>query len=214
MDGGRRDVKPGYDARSDTALYTSHSWRAEPRSRSAPAHHLFFIALNLFRLLERPEMIPTALWGCCRLAPSVLIHGAERADGVTRERLELADLELCWKVQRHLVEETVELMTRMCAHIIARTSETKCQKRDKCIEGLRVFLQGIRTCMPTLAFVDPLDGFNPLLKVNPSPISTLMCTICVNSLKEKHTELRKMVWQKLPEIMGMTIEGWGPQGAT
>ncbi|KAI1786598.1 hypothetical protein LXA43DRAFT_1085384 [Ganoderma leucocontextum] len=70
-------------------------------------------ALNLFRLLDRPEMIPVALYGCCQLGPADLRRGVNRIDGVTRERPSPSDLELCFEVKEKLVRATVHLIVQL-----------------------------------------------------------------------------------------------------
>ncbi|TBU41579.1 hypothetical protein BD309DRAFT_1081994 [Dichomitus squalens] len=166
-------------------------------------------ALNLFRRLQRSDMIPTALCGCSRLPPAVLIHGVDRADGVTRESLELTDLELCWKVQKRLIREAVDQMTLFSEYFVTRLAEVKCQRRDYCIEGLKILLQETRRGMSYLAFVDPLDKFSSIFESDDARFSKRLCRDCLAVLKSRHWELRKKVWGKLPDIMGMSITGWG-----
>ncbi|TBU27555.1 hypothetical protein BD311DRAFT_665122, partial [Dichomitus squalens] len=60
--------------------------------------------VNLFRILDKPEMLATAVYACCRLSPDNLVNGFERADG-TSETLSPADLVLCLKAQRGLLRK-------------------------------------------------------------------------------------------------------------
>ena len=51
-------------------------------------------AVNLFRLLDRPDMLVSALYDCCRCPARTIVRGTLRADG-TRECLTPEDVELC-----------------------------------------------------------------------------------------------------------------------
>ncbi|KAI1781889.1 hypothetical protein LXA43DRAFT_844855, partial [Ganoderma leucocontextum] len=66
------------------------------------SHHAIE-ALNLFRVLNRPEMMmPVALYQCCQLEATELVHGVMRDDGVSRECLSSAYLELCLEARQNL----------------------------------------------------------------------------------------------------------------
>ncbi|PIL28389.1 hypothetical protein GSI_09540 [Ganoderma sinense ZZ0214-1] len=100
-------------------------------------------ALNLIRLLDRPEMIPTAVFGCCQESLALLLQGTtRRGDGVTAERLSPSDLELCFKVERKLGSD-----------------DSDCLSPAKCLDSLKVVLDKCHEDLRDCIFPDPFDTY-------------------------------------------------------
>ncbi|KAI1786587.1 hypothetical protein LXA43DRAFT_952359 [Ganoderma leucocontextum] len=120
-------------------------------------------ALNLFRLLDRPEMIPVALYWCCQLRPAVLLRGVTRSDGVTREHPSPTDLELCFEVKEKLVQATIHLLLQLCevyeVKIAQVSGNQDCQSPDDCLDGLRDLLDVFRGFLHDSIDADPLDTY-------------------------------------------------------
>ena len=82
-----------------------HVW--DVKRYEAQAHPIE--AVNLFRALDRPDMLVTALYACCQLPARAVVQGTERADGVV-ECLAPADLEVCWELRKTLTARDAAIL--------------------------------------------------------------------------------------------------------
>ncbi|KAI1781887.1 hypothetical protein LXA43DRAFT_907382 [Ganoderma leucocontextum] len=151
-------------------------------------------ALNLFRLLDRPEMIPVALYWCCQLRPAVLLRGVTRSDGVTREHPSPTDLELCFEVKEKLVQATIHLLLQLCevyeVKIAQVSGNQDCQSPDDCLDGLRDLLDVFRGFLHDSIDADPLDTYYAG-QLDESVESGGMCSSCGDAMRVEHSQLRE-----------------------
>ena len=170
-------------------------------------------ALNLFRLLDRPEMVPTALYGCCQLRPADLLRGVTRSDGVTREHLSSSDLELCFEVKEKLTQATVDLVAQLCDTYEARleglsSSNPRCSSPDRCSDDMKMVLFECREYLRKYIGTDPLETAIGGGLRHWTGSAGRICDVCGDSLKEKYSQFREEVWRRLPDLMGMEVVGW------
>ena len=162
-------------------------------------------AVNLFRLLDRPDMLVPALYDCCRLPARTVVRGAPRADG-THECLAPEDVELCWDVRCALVKRDAHVTLRSMRMFWPATCECA-EGAEECTRKIENYLQIYREN------VDIVDD-NPLDDSFTDSAEELMedygvCESCAEELDKRAESLRREVWDDLPEIMGLKVEGWG-----
>ncbi|KAM5544851.1 hypothetical protein V8D89_001749 [Ganoderma adspersum] len=174
-------------------------------------------ALNLFRLLGRPEMVPVALYGCCQLPPADLLCGIARSDGATREQLAPADLVLCLEAKGRLLRATVALVVRLSEAYEARIAlvaggQAECSPsaaagESQCPGALGALVADCRRYLHESIDEDPLDTFYAS-GLHYAVRTQVLCGACGEALEAEYAQLRREVWRGLPGFMGMDVEGW------
>ena len=176
-------------------------------------------AINLFRLLDRPEMLPAAFCLCAQLRPASILRGTLRADGVTREHLSPSDTALCFEVKEALWQATARLLARLCEVCDARIAEISSNSNRGhgqsqctgppavCVDGLRAVmaksLRDARECLDA----DPFD----IYLVSPAenaPLTGEVCRACGDVLKATYTRQRAKIWRSLPTLVGVEVADW------
>ncbi|KAI1781603.1 hypothetical protein LXA43DRAFT_978012 [Ganoderma leucocontextum] len=168
-------------------------------------------ALNLFRLLDRPDMVPVALYGCCQLQPAELLRGVKRDDGVSQERLSPADLELCMETKPRLMQAAVRLMMALSDFVEARISlvcsgKQGCLVPKACLGSLDSLLSSTRVQMRCKIDADALNGIFSE-EMNMWVSLGRLCAVCGDALRAAHLKFRREAWGSLPMLMRMTIDG-------
>ncbi|KAM5544044.1 hypothetical protein V8D89_002230 [Ganoderma adspersum] len=171
-------------------------------------------AINLFRLLDRPEMLPAALYECAQLRPASVLRGAVRADGATRERLSPSDMALCFEVKEELLQATARVLARLCEACDARIVEiSTTSNRGQCtgigppavcVDGLRVVMA--KSLRDTCESIDA-DPFYTFPADN-APLTGEMCRACGDVLKAAYTRERTKIWRSFPKLMGVEVANW------
>ena len=155
-------------------------------------------ALNLFRILGRPEMAVSAMYVCCLLDPEVMVKGSSRADG-TPETLHLDDIVLCVEMRRRLDELNVAFWLKL-TEPIAGCNQTPA-----------------RACADTI-----VNGLSRKMRVTPgiymrggSLSETLrklwgwdMCMVCKDPLVARILRLQRDVWVELPNAIDLILSDW------
>ena len=169
-------------------------------------------ALNLFRLINRPNMIPTALYRCAQLGPHSILCGEMRADGVTRERLSLSDMELCIKLKEKLLKVNARLLIWLHEACDARfrkvyEKSTDCLYLETCKRGLR---SAIRKCLRDIRKYTSTDPLNMcyIPAMPPSLVDGDMCHMCGDVLETAYFQEPRKIWAELPGIMGVNVDNW------
>ena len=169
-------------------------------------------ALNLFRLLDRPEMIPVALYECCQYGPAFLLQGITRVDGITRENLSPSGLELCFQVTTELVRATVRLLTELCesytARLLQASTSPNCSSPGLCLNGLKVLLDKCHEDLCDCIFPDPLGMHYVETLDSVLCDEELVCGACEDVFRAEYSRLRKNVWASLPRLMKMEVAEW------
>nr|VWP00669.1 Uncharacterized protein [Ganoderma boninense] len=170
-------------------------------------------ALNLFRLIDRPDMIPIALYECAQLNPVFLVHGGTRSDGITREQLSPADMELCMEIKEELLQATACLLTRLCEACDTRIETVTvnpgsgCASPADCVEGLRTVISRAHRDLSECLSADPLDMYYMSAAVS-SPVTGEICRACGTVVKVHYSEERRRIWDSFPKLMGVEVAGW------
>ena len=160
-------------------------------------HHNAIEALNLFRILDRPEMAVSAMYVCCLLNPEVMVKGSSRADG-TPETLHLDDIALCVKMRRRLDELSVAFWFKLTEPIAG------CNQSPK-------------TCADTV-----VNHLSREMRVTPEfymsggilkeKLRRLwgwdMCMVCKDPLVARILRLQRDVWVELPNAIDLILSDW------
>ena len=169
-------------------------------------------ALNLFRLLDRPEMIPVALYECCQHGLAFILQGATRKDGVTRESLSPSDLELCLQVRGELVRATVRLLTELCesytARLLLASSSPGCSSPGMCLGSLKILLDKCHENLRDCIFPDPLDSYY-IAMLDSAVYNEELCGACVDLFRTEYSHLRQKACASFPRIMKVEVANWG-----
>ncbi|KAI1786600.1 hypothetical protein LXA43DRAFT_897702 [Ganoderma leucocontextum] len=181
------------------------------RSPLKLSHRHAIEALNLIRLLDKPEMVPTALYCCCQLGPDALVLGLKREDRVSLECLSSSDLVLCLETKALLVRQTVLLLSRLCQALAARIKEAaddgRCPSQFTCVVALKRLLDNWRDFPHEYTDEDPLNEYY-METLDAEEADEKMCSACVGAVRIKLSELRKEAWMDLPHLMRLKLEGW------
>ncbi|TFK85589.1 hypothetical protein K466DRAFT_601034 [Polyporus arcularius HHB13444] len=160
--------------------------------------------LNLARLTGESSILPTALLVCTQMGPAV-VRGFRREDG-TLETLPLDDLALYFEAKTEIRKATLKAMLHTLAPVVAAT----CKAPATCQNVLREAVLGLCAYVDNLIDDDPFgNSFEQYVKGG----KLAVCGACLVAVQEREdSELRKM-WSRLPEIMGVTVPGWGQPAA-
>ncbi|PIL28391.1 hypothetical protein GSI_09542 [Ganoderma sinense ZZ0214-1] len=175
--------------------------------------HHYVEALNLFGLLDRPEMVPAAVYRCCQLGPGALLEGVQREDGSEAlERLSPEDLELCMETVPRLMRATVRVMMGLTDLVEARMSLVCAQQPDcvmpkTCVGGLAAMLGEWRDHMAYRVDTDAL-GTDFSEDVDTRVCRGAMCRVCGDVLRAAHRRFRREVWAALPRLTETDVKGW------
>ncbi|PIL26446.1 hypothetical protein GSI_12204 [Ganoderma sinense ZZ0214-1] len=180
-------------------------------------------AINLARLTNTPSVLPFAFYICATLGPD-LARGFVRPDGSV-ERLTPDDMRICLEVKARLATEnthTAFLLFRLapqhCSHatgstycadvwrkILEHAGLSKAPHPVASERALDSWL-GNADCLPAPAPLGPGVSFSAYM-ASYSPQRTL-CKGCRGHLEVRDRELRRQIWRRLPEFVGLTIENW------
>ena len=169
-------------------------------------------ALNLFHLLDRPEMMPMAVYGCCQLGPGPLVCGVQRADGVSLECLSPDDLEWCLAIRETLMRQTIRLIAGLClmleARILTAADDGWCPSPFTCVVAMKAWLDEWRACPEEHMDENPLDEYY-MKKVDRVEEDEALCAACAGAVRDRLSDLRNEIWMNFPDELGLEIAGWG-----
>ncbi|KAI1795327.1 hypothetical protein LXA43DRAFT_1058487 [Ganoderma leucocontextum] len=157
-------------------------------------------AVNLARLTDTPLMLPLALYRCCYLDHSTLLHGWKRADG-NIEYLAPMDRKCC----SHARTKLILLHGLLLIRLLQQTPGSGSGSPD-----FRGYLPH-----PTERAVsmDVIWGWAKLLEELAK--AHKLCDTCMTELLRRGRVGCKQIWDELPEIFGITVDGWTqPQAST
>ncbi|KAI8992828.1 hypothetical protein BD414DRAFT_482339 [Trametes punicea] len=175
--------------------------RGQRYSTFTPTHAIGVV--NLARLTGAHSLLPTALMRCCTLGADI-VHGLERPDG-SRETLSPEDLGRCFVGRARMAQASARIAHQMFRQSVARG----CRHPACCLRVLQRLLNelgdarielvsNLDWCMPWVSFVEEKDEEREL------------CGKCYKMLEEdRPRQLQREVWQILPTMMGISVEGWG-----
>ncbi|RPD76889.1 hypothetical protein L226DRAFT_353870 [Lentinus tigrinus ALCF2SS1-7] len=159
--------------------------------------------VNLARLTGDVRMLPTALMDCCTLGAEI-VDGFVREDG-TRETLSMEDLGRCFVGRTKMAQASARIAHQMFRTLVSPTCKhTACCGRvlQRMLNELGNAKDDVISCVDWYAswmvYVDSRDEEREL------------CNRCYKMLEgERPKRLQKEVWQNLPAMLNITVEGWG-----
>ncbi|KAI0752027.1 hypothetical protein C8Q74DRAFT_348706 [Fomes fomentarius] len=161
--------------------------------------------LNLARLTGADYLLPGVLMCCCMLGPEIS-QGFEREDG-TWETLSIEDLTLCFIARARLLEATF-----VAAHRVFRpTVADGCTNPERCTSALQYLLsemvanESVMQDVRELRFDYSKSGY-----ANETEQGRALCSKCYPLVVSsgRPAEEHRAIFKRLPEIMGVTVEGW------
>ncbi|PIL26653.1 hypothetical protein GSI_11278 [Ganoderma sinense ZZ0214-1] len=175
------DRSGGFDpTRSPMRLYRDHAIEA----------------LNLLRLLDRPEMTPMAVYGCCQLPPKALVRGVRRADGAALECLALDDLEWCLAAKESLMRQSVRVLAGLCRALEGRIADAandgRCPSPFTCVVAMKAWLDEWRGFPDEHVDEDPLDSYY-VAKLDQAEEDETLCEACAGAVRDGLAGLRREV---------------------
>ncbi|PIL26490.1 hypothetical protein GSI_12248 [Ganoderma sinense ZZ0214-1] len=160
-----------------------------------PVHYIG--AVNLARLTDTPLMLPLALYQCCYLG-SELLDGWIREDD-TVEYLSPEDVRRCFDARIALTCQESFLVSRLFDVIHPQ----RCKARGRCAPIVAALSY-------TSMREQPSPVVHALWEWSPTLVGLQgLCEGCVQVLHERDKEQRRRIWDALPRILGITVEGWG-----
>lgn len=157
--------------------------------------------VNLARLVEERSLLPMALLTCSMLDATTLLRGYKHEDG-TIETLTQADLVRCLDAREQLAEKCLVLVTR----IFAPSVSEECRTPMKCRQKLLDMLAGVERRVDFFVRPDVTSS-----RLGPYEHTDMLecCASCQDMLRTRDKRERRMMWNELPEIMGVHVERWG-----
>ncbi|KAM5536763.1 hypothetical protein V8D89_009573 [Ganoderma adspersum] len=165
--------------------------------------------VNLARLTGELSVLPSAFVVCiCASSQgakngSGIGYGIVREDG-SREFLSPHDLSLCFEGKTYLRTATVAAVFRTFDLTVSRG----CKTPPDCKRTLRTVLLGLERSLNVL-----LDG-NPFATYEEFVLGHVhlgVCPTCTGMVENQSLKERKRVWNRLPELLGIDVPGWGEQ---
>ncbi|RPD76779.1 hypothetical protein L226DRAFT_532804 [Lentinus tigrinus ALCF2SS1-7] len=170
-----------------------------------PVHAIGVV--NIARLLGCPSILPTALAVCCAVNGTEMVRGYERADG-TRETLCTDDIARCADTARRLSQGTSAAICHAFATHKESARDSKCSDPKTCGDEMhRLLCAYADTARDRELFTDrhPFRDWKYYLgtRVDESRI----CEGCNIMLRDRFVERQRELWDRLPAIVGVMVEG-------
>ena len=161
------------------------------------AHHIAIV--NLARLTNRPSFLPLALYHCTYLG-SALFDGWTREDGTT-EYLSDSDLRLCVDARAWLMQG------RACfISTVFGAPSSGCERAGSCADMMRGAASSLLSSAGLLR-ADAMRDLRYIVDLLGCKSSEL-CGPCMRELLARNEAGRKDIFERLPEIFEIAVEGW------
>ncbi|PIL26473.1 hypothetical protein GSI_12231 [Ganoderma sinense ZZ0214-1] len=155
--------------------------------------------VNLARLVDRPALLPTAFYKCALLGCDVL--AGYRREDKSIEHLSPEDLKRCINGRNKLVEEAFAILLEV---FVSRPCD-ECTTDVVCRTALQRLLEvALVSCKQASASV--LQGWDDLIQECAQEWH--LCAACVKTVLEREYQARKRVWDALPVIFDVKVDGW------
>ncbi|KAI1795351.1 hypothetical protein LXA43DRAFT_1108500 [Ganoderma leucocontextum] len=176
-------------------------WSQVPASISVSSLHAIG-AVNIARLTDTPPMLPISLYSCCYLGPD-LLDGWKREDGQV-EHLSVDDLKICFAARERLCKEGAQIFFK----IFHDQPSHKCSSVDKCRAALNEMAQALVKANLSLAVeCNVLSSWKSVIVMKAAIHGA--CSACKKELLARDEKARRQVWDKFPDIFGISVPGWG-----
>ncbi|KAI0826507.1 hypothetical protein BC628DRAFT_1320114 [Trametes gibbosa] len=157
--------------------------------------------VNLARMMNADALLPTALMNCCMLDAPELANGFAREDG-TQEKLSMEDLGRCFLGRANLMQAN----TLATLNLFNQALATDCTRRDVCGPVFLRLLDELRNHEKVVCTLDWYKYWSDYIDNRDD--DRRLCAPCYKMLLEREKQQHRDIWKKLPELMGITVEGW------
>ena len=154
------------------------------------------VAINLFRLIGRDDLLLSAFYDACQLSTSTILRGVLRADG-TPEKLSQRDRELAISLKGELSRRTISLFL---VAFNASPDEDECARPQSCKE----IMLGAQTwfCEKGVYSVDA-DPLSRDIEDGLSGMRGFLCDACAESMFDRVRQAQCSVMSMLPKSLGI-----------
>ncbi|KAI1795317.1 hypothetical protein LXA43DRAFT_1080215 [Ganoderma leucocontextum] len=160
-------------------------------------------AVNLAHLTNTPRMLPLALYKCCYLDDDALLAGWKRADG-TVEQLTPTDLKRCSDARMPLLALHASFHSRLFNQL---SLSPECPQSLSCAWVSGWMADVLRSALPErMVGFDVFHGWAKQLAALTKTRG--LCEACVRLLMRRNWVDRGRIWDALPEVFGVAVEGW------
>ncbi|PIL26475.1 hypothetical protein GSI_12233 [Ganoderma sinense ZZ0214-1] len=146
--------------------------------------------VNLARLVDRPSLLPIALYECALLGSSVF-KGYRRDENYV-DRLDQSDI---------LAAKAVALIS----DVFVTEPCTRCERRGRCKGALKTMLEDA-IGSDDASDPDVLNGWGNTIKDWAKELR--LCGPCEKAALARDTAARRRVWDELPDIFDVKVEEW------
>ncbi|KAI0691716.1 hypothetical protein C8Q76DRAFT_685857 [Earliella scabrosa] len=158
--------------------------------------------VNIARLTDTPSFLPLAFYHC-RALGGALFDGWTRRDG-TVEHVSKEDIRRCLEGRDRLAKASISHLYR----IFTPTPNHMCTTYNACTSSLGKIL--------ARAMMQEDAGSATLLGSWEGPINDYtdyhpLCAACKQGLLDRDVDERRNLWNKLPGIFDLSIDGWGAE---
>ncbi|KAM5539632.1 hypothetical protein V8D89_006741 [Ganoderma adspersum] len=155
--------------------------------------------INLARLLDRPTLLPSAFYKCALLGSAVL-DGYRREDRSV-EHLLLEDVKRCINGRNKLVQQAFTIVLEV---FMSRPCD-ECTSAAVCQTALQQLLEvAMVSCREASASVP--QGWDDVIRKCAQ--ESHLCAPCEKVVLEREYKVRKRVWNALPGIFDIKVDGW------
>ena len=183
-----------------------NTWLQNEGFRRAPirfVHAQAIEAVNLVRVLGRPDMLPTALYASCQLTPAQICRGVPRADG-TLERLEPGDVERCFSATMRLRSIAHGMAVRLFVY-------PRCANPESC----DVLCNAVKEALEEEGGLFGGDLLRVGVDLAPREWGSWLCKLCaVRNLERGVLASQREAWSSLHHVFDVDFPSWGhePEG--
>lgn len=174
-------------------------WVAGKKPESISVERVHAIgAVNVARLTGMTSMLPIALYYCCNLG-SNLLDGWKREDGHI-EHLSVDDLKRCFTARETLCKTGAQIFLK----IFHDQPSATCLNVEKCRTALSEMTQSrVKFHLPTAVECRVLRSWKRVIDAD--SLTYGICIMCKMDLFARDEEARREVWDKLPDIFGVSV---------
>ncbi|KAJ3009238.1 hypothetical protein NUW54_g2851 [Trametes sanguinea] len=159
-------------------------------------------------MTETTVLLSPALMACCRLSATELMNGFAREDG-TREVLSDEDIGLCYMGRAALTEATVLSLLQVCD----QTRSSRCKRPSDCEAVFVRLLNNVKHYEGTDDIKNQRWYYYFKRFIERWDVDRRLCWPCWEKLCKRQKQIHYDTWQKLPELMGLSIEGWAEESS-
>ncbi|KAM5539624.1 hypothetical protein V8D89_006733 [Ganoderma adspersum] len=155
--------------------------------------------VNLARLVDRPSLLPIAFYKCATLGSAVL-NGYKREDKSV-EHLTRKDAKRCLDGRIRLAEASLSIL----AEVFVTRSCQGCVNRARFRTALQAMLgDAIRheAALSPTVLLSWKDVVGDWARAHG------LCGVCKKAALERDVKARRKVWDSLPQIFDIEVEGW------